>query len=85
MIFIGIGIAAFMALRTYQAMVAADPDGTGNKVDQTLQVMEMIRVLAAFATSFFFVLRGNFRPIGLVARGSSARLAFGSQTASDTD
>lgn len=85
MIIIGIGLAAFLALRAYQAMVATDPEGTKGKVDVLFQGAEMIRILAVFATSFFYVIRGTFRPVGLVARGGTARLPFGGQTASDAD
>ena len=86
MIIIGIGIAALLAIRAYKAMAAADPDGTKTKVDAIFQCAEMVRTLAAFATSFFFVLQGRYRPVVATTptQIGTQRLAFGA-AASDGD
>lgn len=87
MILIGLGIAAFVALRVYRAAMARDPEGTRAKVDVLFQGVELVRTLAVFVTSFFCVLRGNFRPVGQAVqlRQGTTRLSFGGQTASDDE
>lgn len=82
MIIIGIGIAAFLAWRTYDELSRTNPEGMRAGVVRIFQGAELVRILAAFVTSLFYVLGGNFRPVGQPLRAT--RLSFG-RCASDED
>jgi hypothetical protein len=81
---IAIGIAAIAAVKTYDRAAKADPEGTHTKVESWFQGAELLRTIAAFVTSLFYVLRGHFRPVGQV-QPRQGGLAFGSRLASDAD
>ena len=85
MILIGIGVVAFLALRAYQDAARIDPEGTKARVGAIFQAAEMVRVLAAFVTSLFFVLQGRFRPAVLPITVGSRRLSFGSRDNDEDD
>ena len=85
MILIGIGVVAFLAMRAYQAIARSDPEGTKTKVGAVLQAAELVRVLAAFVTSLFFVLQGRFRPALLPVTIGTRRLSFGNRDTEEDD
>lgn len=85
MIIIGIALAAWGSIKTYNRLVDKDPEGTHQKVESFFQGAEMLRTIAAFVTSVFYVLRGVFRPVGQVQPRQVGGMGFGRQLASDTD
>lgn len=83
MTIIAIALAAFAALKTYQYAEKQDPEGTQSKVEAIWQGAELLRTFAAFITSLFYVLKGQFRPAGQVQPRQGGGLSFGSRLASD--
>lgn len=81
---ISIGVAAIAAIKTYNRMSHQDPDGTQSRVESIFQGAEMLRTIAAFVTSVFYVLKGQFRPVGQL-QPRQGGLTFGSRVASDVD
>ena len=83
MTIITIALAAYAALKTYQHAEKRDPEGTQSRVDAIWQGAELLRTFAAFITSLFYVLKGQFRPAGQIQPRQTGGLAFGSRLASD--
>lgn len=79
-----IGVAAIAAIKAYNRMSARDAEGTQTRVEAIFQGAEMLRTIAAFVTSLFYVLKGQFRPVGQL-QPRQGGLAFGSRLASDAD
>jgi hypothetical protein len=82
MTIIAIAVAALAALKTYQRAERLDPEGTRSKVESIWQGAELVRTIAAFITSLFYVLKGMFRPVGQI-QPRQGGLSFGSRLASD--
>lgn len=80
---IAIGLAAIAAVKAYNRMLAADPEGTHTRVESVFQGAELLRTIAAFVTSLLYVLKGNYRPVGQI-QPRQGGLSFG-RVASDPD